>query len=99
MRNELADYGVDVVTDQSGAGNRYRFQRPDGDRTGRLVRPSHRFAGRPGRGPESPAGSGSQSASSTPADVVQRYVELVEADETELVNLVPPDLMERLARR
>ena len=34
-----------------------------------------------------------------PAEVAQRYVELVEADETELVNLVPPDLMERLARR
>jgi NAD(P)-dependent dehydrogenase (short-subunit alcohol dehydrogenase family) len=34
-----------------------------------------------------------------PADVVKRYVELVEADKTELVNFIPADILERLARR
>ncbi len=34
-----------------------------------------------------------------PDEVVERYVELVEADETELVNFIPPDILERLARR
>jgi len=34
-----------------------------------------------------------------PADVVRRYVELVEADKTELVNFIPPDILERLAKR
>jgi len=34
-----------------------------------------------------------------PADVVKRYVELVEAGETELVNLIPKDIIERLSKR
>jgi NAD(P)-dependent dehydrogenase (short-subunit alcohol dehydrogenase family) len=34
-----------------------------------------------------------------PADVVKRYVELVEAGKTELVNFIPADILERLARR
>lgn len=33
-----------------------------------------------------------------PADVVRRYVELVEADTTELVNFVPPDIVERMSK-
>jgi len=33
-----------------------------------------------------------------PADVVRRYVELVEADKTELVNFIPPDILERLGK-
>lgn len=33
-----------------------------------------------------------------PVDVVKRYVELVEADKTELVNFIPPDILERLAK-
>ncbi len=33
-----------------------------------------------------------------PAEVVRRYVELVEADKTELVNFIPPDILERLAK-
>ena len=33
-----------------------------------------------------------------PADVVKRYVELVEADETELVNFIPTDILERLSK-
>ncbi len=32
-----------------------------------------------------------------PTDVVKRYVELVEADKTELVNFIPPDILDRLA--
>ena len=34
-----------------------------------------------------------------PDEVVARYVELVEADQTELVNFIPPDIIERLAKR
>ena len=34
-----------------------------------------------------------------PADVVRRYVELVEAETTELVNFIPPDIVERMSRR
>ena len=33
-----------------------------------------------------------------PVDVARRYVELVEADKTELVNFVPPDIVERMSR-
>ena len=33
-----------------------------------------------------------------PVDVAKRYVELVEADKTELVNFVPPDIVERMSR-
>jgi len=31
-----------------------------------------------------------------PADVVKRYVELVEADKTDLVNFIPPDIVDRM---
>jgi NAD(P)-dependent dehydrogenase (short-subunit alcohol dehydrogenase family) len=33
-----------------------------------------------------------------PPDVVKRYVELVEADKTELVNFIPPDILERMSK-
>jgi NAD(P)-dependent dehydrogenase (short-subunit alcohol dehydrogenase family) len=33
-----------------------------------------------------------------PVDVAKRYVELVEADKTELVNFVPPDIVERMSK-
>jgi NAD(P)-dependent dehydrogenase (short-subunit alcohol dehydrogenase family) len=33
-----------------------------------------------------------------PAEVVERLVELVEADTTELVNFVPPDIVERMSK-
>lgn len=33
-----------------------------------------------------------------PAEVVKRYVELVEADKTELVNFIPPDIVERMSK-
>lgn len=33
-----------------------------------------------------------------PSEVVQRYVELVEAETTELVNFVPPDIVERMSK-
>ena len=33
-----------------------------------------------------------------PAEVVKRYVELVEAPATELVNFVPPDIVERMSK-
>jgi NAD(P)-dependent dehydrogenase (short-subunit alcohol dehydrogenase family) len=33
-----------------------------------------------------------------PTEVVKRYIELVEADKTELVNFVPPDIVERMSR-
>jgi len=34
-----------------------------------------------------------------PDEVVDRYVELVEADTTELINFIPSDIIERLAKR
>jgi short-subunit dehydrogenase len=33
-----------------------------------------------------------------PDEVVKRYVELVEAESTELVNFVPPDIVERMSK-
>lgn len=33
-----------------------------------------------------------------PAEVVKRYVELVETDRTELVNFIPPDILERFLK-
>ena len=34
-----------------------------------------------------------------PPEVAKRYVELVEAEKTELVNFIPPDLLERMSRK
>ena len=34
-----------------------------------------------------------------PDEVAQVYVDLVEAETTEPVNFVPPDILERMARR
>ena len=33
-----------------------------------------------------------------PDEVVTRYVELVEAESTELINFVPPDIVERMSK-
>jgi len=96
MRNELADYGVDVATINPGpyaTGFNDRMATELGD-----------WYDPDTASPEDRAVVESVRERITvgqfdPAEVAQRYVELVEADETDLVNLVPPDLMERLARR
>jgi NAD(P)-dependent dehydrogenase (short-subunit alcohol dehydrogenase family) len=96
MRNELADYGVDVATINPGpyaTGFNDRMATELGD----WYDPAT-------ASPEDRAAVESLRERITvgqldPVEVAQRYVELVEADETELVNFVPPDIMERLARR
>ncbi len=96
MRNELADYGVDVATINPGpyaTGFNDRMATELGD----WYDPAT-------ASPEDRAAIESLRERLTvgqldPVEVAQRYVELVEADETELVNFVPPDIWERLSRR
>lgn len=96
MRNELADFGVDVATINPGpyaTGFNDRMATELGD-----------WYDPDTASPEDRAAVQSLRERITvgqldPVEVAQRYVELVEADDTELVNFVPPDIMERLARR
>ena len=96
MRNELADFGIDVATINPGpyaTGFNDRMANELGD-----------WYDPDTAAPEDRAVLESLRERITvgqfePIEVAERYVELVEADETELVNFVPPDLMERLAKR
>jgi NAD(P)-dependent dehydrogenase (short-subunit alcohol dehydrogenase family) len=95
MRNELADFGVDVATINPGpyaTGFNDRMATELGD-----------WYDPDTASPEDRAAVASLRERITvgqldPVEVAERYVELVEADATELVNFVPPDIMERLAR-
>jgi len=96
LRNELADFGIDVATINPGpyaTGFNDRMVNDLGD----WYDPST-------ADPEDVATMNTLRERITtgqldPVEVAERYVELVEADETELVNFVPPDILERLARR
>ena len=95
LRNELADFGVDVATINPGpyaTGFNDRMVNDLGD----WYDPST-------ADPEDVATMNALRERITvgqldPFEVAQRYVELVEADETEPVNFVPPDILERLSR-
>lgn len=93
MRNELADFGVDVATINPGpyaTGFNDRMATELGD----------------WYDPDTASAEDSAAVETLrqritvgqldPVEVAQRYVELVEADETELVNFVPPDILDRL---
>jgi NAD(P)-dependent dehydrogenase (short-subunit alcohol dehydrogenase family) len=96
LRNELAPFGVDVALINPGP-----FATGFNDR----------MANHPGdwfdastAAPEDVAIMDSLRQRITvgqlnPEEVADRYVELVEAESTELVNFIPPDIIERLARR
>jgi short-subunit dehydrogenase len=96
LRNELAPFGIDVALVNPGP-----FATGFNDR----------MANEPGAwfdeataDPEDVAVMQSLRSRITvgqfdPDEVSDRYVELVEADTTELINLIPPDIMERLAAR
>lgn len=96
LRNELADYGVDVATINPGpyaTGFNDRMANELGDWFDPATADDEEVA---------IVESLRQRITVDqlePIEVAERYVELVEADETELVNFVPPDLMERLAQR
>lgn len=96
MRNELADFGVDVATINPGpyaTGFNDRMATELGDwYDSDTAQPEDRSAIESLR-------ERITVGQLDPNEVAQRYVELVEADETELVNFVPPDIVERLARR
>ena len=93
LRNEMALYGVDVALINPGpyaTGFNDRMANDPGD-----------WFDRNTADPEEVAIMDSLVKRITigqldPADVVRRYVELVEADQTELVNLIPKDIIERL---
>jgi len=96
MRNELADYGVDVATINPGpyaTGFNDRMANDLGD-----------WYDPETASPEDAAVVEALRERITvgqldPVEVAERYVELVEAEATEPVNFVPPDIIDRLARR
>jgi len=96
LRNELAPFGVDVALINPGpfaTGFNDRMANDPGDWFDTAT-----------AAPEDVAVMDSLKARITvgqldPDEVADRYVELVEAETTELVNFVPPDIIERLARR
>ena len=95
LRNELAPFGVDVALINPGpyaTGFNDRMANEPGD-----------WFDRNGAAPEDVAIMDALVKRITvgqldPAEVVQRYVELVEADKTELVNFIPKDIVERMGR-
>lgn len=96
MRNELADFGIDVATINPGpyaTGFNDRMANDPGDWFDEAT-----------VDPEEAAAQDSLRQRITvgqldPDEVADVYVALVEADTTEPVNFVPPDILERLARR
>ena len=96
LRNELAPFGIDVALINPGpyaTGFNDRMAHHPGD-----------WFDRNNADPEDVAIMDSLVKRITvgqldPADVVKRYVELVEADKTELVNFIPADILERLSKR
>ena len=95
LRNELAPFGVDVALINPGpfaTGFNDQMANYPGDWFDELAEPE-----------DQAIMDGLRSrilvGQLDPADVVTRYVELVEADETELVNFIPPDILERLAKK
>jgi short-subunit dehydrogenase len=95
LRAELKMFGVDVCTINPGpyaTGFNDRMARNPGDWFDRAT-----------AAPEDVAAMDQLVQRITvgqldPADVVKRYVELVEAETTELVNFVPPDIVERMSK-
>jgi NAD(P)-dependent dehydrogenase (short-subunit alcohol dehydrogenase family) len=95
LRAELAAFGVDVALINPGP-----FATGFNDRMANDPGP---WFDRKSAAPEDVAAMDSLVQRITvgqldPADVVKRYVELVEADKTELVNFIPPDIVERMSR-
>lgn len=95
LRNELAPFGVDVALINPGpyaTGFNDRMANEPGD-----------WFDRNSAAPEDVAIMDSLVKRITvgqldPVEVVQRYVELVEAEKTELVNFIPEDIVERMGR-
>jgi NAD(P)-dependent dehydrogenase (short-subunit alcohol dehydrogenase family) len=95
LRNELSPFGIDVALINPGpfaTGFNDRMANDPGD-----------WFDRKTADPEEVAIMDSLVKRITvgqldPADVAKRYVELVEADATELVNLIPKDILERLGK-
>ncbi|MBE0627893.1 MAG: SDR family NAD(P)-dependent oxidoreductase [Burkholderiales bacterium] len=95
LRNELAPFGIDVALINPGpyaTGFNDRMAKDPGDWFDRAT-----------AAPEDVAIMDSLVQRITvgqldPAEVVKRYVELVEADKTELINFIPEDIVERLSR-
>lgn len=96
FRNELADFGIDVALINPGpyaTGFNDRMVDDPGD-----------WFDRDRADPADVAALDALRERITvgqldPVDVARRYVELVEAEQTELVNFVPADILERLAAR
>jgi NAD(P)-dependent dehydrogenase (short-subunit alcohol dehydrogenase family) len=94
FRNELADFGVDVALINPGpyaTGFNDRMVNDPGDWFDRDHADGADVAAMDALRDRITVGQ------LDPVEVAQRYVELVEADETELVNFVPPDVLDRLA--
>jgi NAD(P)-dependent dehydrogenase (short-subunit alcohol dehydrogenase family) len=93
LRNELAPFGVDVALINPGpyaTGFNDAMANDPGDWFDERAEPEDR-AIMDGLRARITVGQ------LDPQEAVDRYVELVEADETELVNFVPPDILDRLA--
>lgn len=96
FRNELAPYGVDVALINPGpfaTGFNDRMAEDPGDWFDPATADPEEVAVMEALRSRITVGQ------LDPTEVAQRFVELVEADTTELVNLIPPDILERLVRR
>ena len=94
LRNELADFGVDVALINPGpyaTGFNDRMVNDPGDWFDRDHADPAEVAAMDALRERITVGQ------LDPAEVARRYVELVEAEHTELVNFVPPDILDRLA--
>ena len=95
LRNELAPFGIDVALINPGpyaTGFNDRMAHHPGDWFDRNTADLEEVAIMDSLVQRITVGQ------LDPADVVKRYVELVEADKTELVNFIPKDLLERLSK-
>jgi NAD(P)-dependent dehydrogenase (short-subunit alcohol dehydrogenase family) len=94
LRNELVDFGVDVALINPGpyaTGFNDRMVNDPGDWFDRDHADPAEVAAMDALRDRITVGQ------LDPVEVAERYVELVEAETTELVNFVPPDILERLA--
>ena len=93
LRNELADFGIDVALINPGP---YATGFND-----RMVNDPGEWFDRGAAAPSEVAAMDALRDRITvgqldPVEAAERYVELVEADTTELINFIPPDILERL---
>ena len=96
FRNELADFGIDVALINPGpyaTGFNDRMVNDPGEWFDRERADASEVEAMDALRDRITVGQ------LDPVEAAKRYVELVEADETELLNFIPPDILDRLATK